>query len=82
MFTTYQFEKQNMLQHGYSVYLYFMDLLTYLKEGKSEINWILPRPLLENKEDFVTDLSEDIIFSYLLFHDVGKPFCKTEVEGC
>lgn len=67
----------NMMQHGASVYDYFMDLRNHILEGKSlKYEWKLPAWTSDsNLWSKLGDL--DIIQEYLVFHDAGKPFCRT-----
>jgi len=70
----------SVLQHGASVWEYFEDLHGHLKYGKPlKYEWRLPEwihaPwLMENL------LPIKIIREYLVYHDCGKPFCRTVDE--
>lgn len=67
----------NMMQHGASVYEFYMDLKNHVTKGMPLSNeWKLPEwasspKLWENL------LDEQVIEEYQLFHDCGKPFCRT-----
>ena len=64
-----QTKGQSVYQHGQSVYAYFCDL-----RESQKFDWRLPSwfnlKLFENIHD------EDIVKDYLIFHDIGKPFCR------
>ena len=74
---TYQIkEKQTVLEHGQSVFLFFKDLFS-----EQKLNWRLPSWFTDNisliKENL---LPYEIIKEYLIMHDCGKPYCITEDE--
>jgi hypothetical protein len=67
----------NMLQHGKMVHEFYLDLKGHITRGESLKNpWKLPAwagcGLL-----WANILTDDIISEYMIFHDCGKPFCKT-----
>lgn len=67
----------SVLDHGNMVNQYFMDLYTFLKDGKSlSYEWRLPEWLSDNREFIVSNIVDmDIMNDYLVFHDCGKPYC-------
>lgn len=76
MIACYQFKDQNILEHGQSVARYFKDLYEHLKSGKGlELEWKLPEWVDQIKLDDLLDF--DTINTYLVYHDCGKPLCKT-----
>lgn len=79
MNTCEQTKGQTILQHGQSVWEYYKDLIKSLKEPKFVSNkWNLPECLFKNNEEILSNLfDKEIIEAYALFHDCGKPFCKT-----
>lgn len=79
----YQFQTQNILEHGESVALCFEDLLRFLKNEESDFEWRLPDWLLQNCEFLQSQLLPlDLIRTYHVFHDCGKPYCRTvDPEG-
>ena len=71
----------NMMQHGASVYEFFLDLKSHICSGTPLSNdWKLPEwvsnPMLWEKL-----LTPAIVEEYQLFHDCGKPFCRTVDEA-
>jgi len=69
---------QTILQHGESVWEYLSDLIQYLKTGKSVHVWRIPEWLEENKDKILENLFDlDTIQTYAVYHDCGKPFCRT-----
>jgi hypothetical protein len=71
---------QNMLQHGESVRDYLMDLVKFLRDPHytSQYQWRYPQWLLSHAKALVDRLPPDhILEKYALWHDCGKPFCKT-----
>lgn len=72
---TEQTKGQSILQHGYSVKNWTLQVISDLKLG------IGPKILLDNKERILTNLLPNrIIKEYTILHDIGKPFCKSEDE--
>lgn len=77
MHTCFQTLNITVLDHGHSVFDYFMDLMGYLFEGTSlKHEWRLPEWFTANTE-LIKDnlLSLDIMRDYLVYHDCGKPVC-------
>lgn len=70
----------NMVQHGASVYEFFKDLREHAQHGKElTLPWKLPEWATSQKLwNHLLDLS--VVEEYQLFHDCGKPFCKTVDE--
>lgn len=72
----------SVLAHGQSVWSYYQDLIQHLRTGRElQYSWRLPEwvydpKLLKNR------LDESILKEYLIFHDCGKPQCRTvDKEG-
>jgi len=79
-----QTKTQNVLEHGYSVWRYMKDLLDYLKLDKPlKRQWKLPEWVDNNKELLINNLPDEKTLKLaLIFHDCGKPFCRTiDSEG-
>jgi hypothetical protein len=74
---------QTILQHGESVWEYLSDLLDYLKTGKSIHVWRIPEWLELHKDKFLGNIYDlETIKTYAIYHDCGKPFCRTvDAEG-
>lgn len=72
---------QNILQHGESVRDHLMDLVSFLRDPHytAKFQWRYPQWLLSHSKSLVDKLPGDhILEKYALWHDCGKPFCKTE----
>lgn len=84
MRTCYQFQDMNILEHGESVALYYRDLHGHFFQGKDlEHKWRLPDWL--SNADFACLIKEkilpfDLLQTYQIYHDCGKPLCRTVDE--
>lgn len=70
-----------MLEHGQSVLSYYDDLMRPITMGREpKLEWRLPDWVNKiNPEDL---LDYETVREYLIYHDCGKPFCKTiDQEG-
>lgn len=67
------------MQHGILVNQYFLDLYSHLQFNTTlQYNWILPTWIYENKEFILENLLPiGMLSNYQIYHDIGKPFCKT-----
>lgn len=71
----------SVLQHGESVHDFFLDLKQQMQGANPRHPWKIPawagdKALWENL------LPDDVIREYQIYHDCGKPFCKTiDEEG-
>lgn len=78
---TLQSDKLNLsiLQHGIMVSQYFFDLYSNLQfNSKLQYNWKIPSWLIENKDIILKNLLPlNILTTYQMYHDIGKPYCKT-----
>jgi hypothetical protein len=75
---------QTILEHGFSVAQYLEELLDFL-DGKplDEARWRIPTWIAENR-DLLRGLlpSREMLREYAIFHDCGKPRCRTvDAEG-
>ena len=81
----YQTETQTIMEHGYSINRYAMDLLQYLSnQDTSRYDWSgnVPEIMLLFGNEIVRHV-RDIkdIWDYTIFHDCGKPICQQIVDG-
>ena len=79
MESCFQFENINMLQHGEMVWDWYQYLIRCLKDPSlKERSVKIPEWFYENSE-LLLELQrpEHIVKKYAIFHDCGKPFCKT-----
>lgn len=79
----FQFESMNMLDHGESVREWYEDLRSRVLGEAYLFTWRLPSwidsPLI--KEHFLT-ANDEVIRLYQIYHDCGKPLCRTvDAEG-
>jgi hypothetical protein len=77
-----QTKGQSILQHGISVKEHIFQLIDYLKTGEISGEWRLPEWLSEYREQILSVLlPQDIIEEYTIYHDCGKPYCKSVDEN-
>lgn len=73
--------KQTVLEHGISVKNYLMDLICVLKGCEGKYEWRLPSWIKGNEEFILQNLLPmKVLTKYTIFHDCGKPFCRTVDE--
>jgi hypothetical protein len=81
----YQFREQDVLEHGLAVTRAFAELRQALETGTQPEGWRLPSWLLEpmTRTRFLDALlPAEQLYWYQLFHDCGKPMCRTiDEEG-
>ena len=75
-------QSQNLTvqEHGEMVADYYIDLIGHLQDGNPlQYEWRLPEWIHDPK--LIQGLpTRDVMLDYHLFHDVGKPFCRTVDE--
>lgn len=77
-----QTKGQSVYQHGISVKEHIFQLIAYLKTGQISGDWRLPDWLSEYRQQILSVLlPQDIIEEYTIYHDCGKPYCKTIDEN-
>lgn len=79
-----QTESQSVLEHGFSVKNYTMDLLNHLELGTDlKYEWKLPEWIYEERDFILQHLADrKTIKTYTTLHDCGKPFClEIDSEG-
>jgi len=77
-----QSQGQSVYEHGISVKEHTFQLIDYLKTGEISGVWKLPDWLSKYRQQiFSALLSRDIIEEYTIFHDCGKPYCRTLDEN-
>lgn len=67
----------SVLAHGQSVWSYYKDLISHLSsQSELQYEWRLPDwvydPLILDKQ-----MDEACMKNYTIFHDCGKPYCRT-----
>jgi len=81
MKTCFQFENMSVLDHGLSVHAWFSDLYGHLMNGSPLTrqwrlpDWIYDPIIKERILDF------DLLRTYQIYHDCGKPLCRTVDEN-
>jgi len=76
-----QTQNQSVYDHGISVNQYFWNLHSILTNGDDSSEWRIPSWLSAHKDRIVENLlSAEIINDYTIFHDCGKPYCRTVDE--
>ncbi|MFA6049956.1 MAG: hypothetical protein WC761_02045 [Candidatus Paceibacterota bacterium] len=78
-----QFRDQNVLQHGQSVWTYFQDLCNHLDETPLNKEWRIPEWFLTYKTEILSVIEQqddETLRHYMIYHDCGKPFCRTVDE--
>jgi hypothetical protein len=77
-----QSQGQSVYQHGLSVKEHIFQLIDYLKTGHISGDWRLPDWLTEYRQQLLSVLlPQDIIEEYTIYHDCGKPYCKSIDEN-
>lgn len=77
----YQIEgKQTILQHGYMVFNYTIDLINHLKHGTPlKYTQRVPDFMYEYKDQIINNLVDfKTLKHYTILHDCGKPYCKPD----
>lgn len=78
-----QTSNQNMIQHGESVRDHLFDLIEFLRNPHyvAKNQWKFPLWLLSHGQQILNSLPpKHILEKYALWHDCGKPFCRTVDE--
>ena len=76
-----QTKGQSVYQHGVSVRDYLFQIINWLETGKIQGEWRLPEWLTQYRDDILNSLlSKSELEQYTLFHDCGKPYCRTVDE--
>lgn len=74
MLTCEQTKTQTVYQHGVSVREHVIDLIN----ESSDIAWKIPSWLSKYRTNILSNLhKQDIIDAYTMYHDCGKPYCRT-----
>tara|TARA_Y100000034_G_scaffold6762_1_gene7454 strand:- start:11840 stop:12448 length:609 start_codon:yes stop_codon:yes gene_type:complete len=83
MLTCEQTQGQSVYEHGVSVKAHFFQILDYLRGSYSLEGWRVPKWLEDYKASILKNIHEnELIALYTLYHDCGKPYCRTvDYEG-
>jgi len=79
-----QNKDQSVLEHGESVRDHLFDLLDHLQYGESlKYDWKIPSWIYEYKYLILDKIYDRFTLEeYTVYHDCGKPYCKTvDAEG-
>lgn len=78
----YQTPGQNIYQHGLSVRDHLKQIFDFLQDKNSLEGWRIPSWLLSEKDFLLSKvLPWEVLETYTVYHDVGKPFCRTVDEN-
>lgn len=73
-----QTQGQSVYQHGLSVRKHFFELIDHLQNGHPLEGWRVPKWLEEYGPEIIKNLHDmETISNYTLYHDCGKPYCRT-----
>ena len=74
-----QTEDLNVLEHGQMVNKYYMELFSHLTtETQLSLSWRLPQWLYDYKTLIIKKLLDNkVMEDYQVYHDCGKPYCRT-----
>ena len=73
-----QNESQTIYQHGQSVSNHFIDLINHLKGIDLLNDWKMPNWIYDYKDKLIESMhDEEKIKEYTIYHDCGKPYCRT-----
>jgi len=74
-----QTETQTIFEHGESVHWYYQDIYNHLTFSHPlHYAWRLPSWIYDDKiKTAIQAADPEIIKNYHIFHDCGKPFCRT-----
>lgn len=69
----------SVMEHGLLVNEYYNDLVNHLRnESPLKFEWRLPDWIHTHKEFILNRVySDEIMRQYLIYHDLGKPYCRT-----
>jgi len=79
-----QTKGMTVLEHGELVYKYYNDLMRHLRDDYLlELGWLLPEWIYRHKDLILSKVyDDDIMKAYQIYHDCGKPYCRTvDIEG-
>jgi len=77
-----QTQGQSVYEHGVSVKEHTFQLIDYLRTGEISGEWRLPEWLSAyNQQILSVLLPQDIIEEYTIYHDCGKPYCRSVDEN-
>ena len=74
---------QSVYQHGFSVKEHVFQIIDYLSNNSELDGWKIPKWLdCYKKQILCSTWNKEIITLYTLYHDCGKPYCRTvDLEG-
>ena len=76
-----QTKGQSVHQHGLSVYAHLLDLIDYLNNNRELPDWRIPDWLDDYSNEIKSQLLPlNILKEYTIYHDCGKPLCRTVDE--
>ncbi len=78
----FQFESMSMLDHGNDIRSWYVDLKRIIMGLEPEKTWHLPTWIASPAiKRYVEALDDEIVELYQVYHDCGKPLCRTVDPG-
>jgi len=84
MKTCPQTKNQSVWEHGESVRDHLSKLIAFLRGNETTLEgWKLPNWIFVYRSELLSSLAPDgVLETYAMYHDCGKPFCRTvDAEG-
>lgn len=77
-----QTKNQSVWEHGESVRNHLSKLIAFLRGNEKTLEgWKLPNWIFSYRSELMSSLaSDEVLEAYTLYHDCGKPFCRTVDE--
>lgn len=74
---------QTVYQHGQSVLKHFNEIRDFIETNNfSDDNWRIPDWLKIYGSEIMSNVhNHELVSEYLIFHDLGKPFCRIQENG-
>lgn len=75
---------QTVWEHGESVTKYLKTLVDFINSNETELkDWKIPSWIFTYRSNFLSSIAkEQILYTYTLYHDCGKPYCRiVDKEG-
>jgi hypothetical protein len=82
MRTCFQFQTMSMLDHGQDIRAWYQDLLGFFYGPTPKKTWRLPSWFDKITRQMIEKVDDRIVELYQIYHDCGKPLCRTvDAEG-
>lgn len=78
----FQFETMSMLDHGNDIRSWYVDLKRIIMGERPLMSWQLPSWISSPAiRKYVESLDDSLVELYQIYHDCGKPLCRTVDES-